>query len=107
MYVYNIIHTIGTIIQSPVNFTYLPNLTVLPIELVCDITPVAGWLVNNSRYFLSDLMNEMPSEHNRNGTNILIITPMNNTKYRCSNGINLGELSYIFVAGKYKNCKYT
>ena len=42
----------------------------------------------------------MPSGHNIRGDNILIITPVNNTKYSCVNSSVAGEPYYVFVAGK-------
>ena len=48
------------------------------------------------------ILNQLGSiGHGRNGTNIVINNPMNNSEYFCSNGINNGEPYYIFVAGTY------
>ena len=100
MYDYNdlYLYNIGTILTSPRNFTFLPGITPSPIQLTCDVTPVAAWVVNNDTL----LLNQLGSiGHSRNGTNIVINNPMNNSEYFCSDGINNGEPYYIFVAGKY------
>ena len=48
------------------------------------------------------LLNQLGSiGHGRNGTNIVINNPMNNSEYFCSDSLNNGEPYYIFVAGKY------
>ena len=92
-------YCIGTTIQSPSNVTYLPGVTPLPIELTCDVTAVVVWRVNSTNHLISDIMNGMLQGHNIIGTNILIITPVNNTKYVCRNGTNDGDPYYISVAG--------
>ena len=32
---------------APVNFTFFPGITPLPIQLTCDVTPALGWIVNS------------------------------------------------------------
>ena len=94
--------TVGTTIQSPSNVTYLPNVTSLPIELTCDVTAVAPtWRVNSTNHLFSDIMNGMVPGLDISGINILIITPVNNTKYVCRNGTDDGDPYYISIAGKY------
>ena len=80
------------------NFTFVPGITPSPIQLTCDITLVAAWIVNDVTVLLNQLDN---IGHGRNGTNIVINTPMNNSEYFCSDGRNNGEPYYIFVAGTY------
>ena len=98
----------GTIIEGPANVTYYPNLTVLPIELICNVTGVAAWIVNGRSYILGDFANgELPG-HNVNGNNILIDAPVNNTEYICvsqASGVNetRSDPAYIYIAGKFKN----
>ena len=89
---------VGIILTSPRNFTFVPGITPSPVQLTCDVTPVAGWIVNDSIL----LLNQLDSiGHGLNGTNIVINNPVNNSQYFCSNGINDGEPYHIFVAGKY------
>lgn len=92
---------VGIIIQSPTNFIYLPGQTPLPITLTCDISPGAGWRVNNQVYFISNLLMGSPQGHNVTGINIVIFTPMNGTRYACITGRADGDPYYIFVAGEY------
>ena len=92
--------TVGTTIQSPNNVTYLPGVTPLPIELTCDVPTANGWRVNSTDYSFLTIMGGMPSGHNVRGDNILIITPVNNTKYNCVNRSTAGETYYVSVAGE-------
>ena len=74
----------------------VPGITTSPVQLNCDITPVAAWIVNNDTL----LLNQLGSiGHGHNGTNIVINNPMNNSEYFCTDGLNNGEPYYIFVAG--------
>ena len=95
----------GAIIEGPSNVTYLPGVTPLPIELTCNVTGVAAWRVNESSYTLTDLTNGALPEHSRNGANILVNSPVNNTEYICLSTTNDGETSsdpaYIIIAGEY------
>ena len=97
-------HT-GSIIEGPSNVTYLPGLTPLPIELTCSVTGVAAWRVNGTSYTLGSLINGALPGHGRNGTNILVNSPVNNTEYICLSFTNDGETSsdpaYIIIAGEY------
>ena len=94
----------GTIIEGPSSVTYLPGLTPLPIELTCNVTGVALWRVNDTDYTLTRLTNGTLPGHNRTGTNILVNSPVNNTKYICVSQISDGETrsnpAYIIIAGE-------
>ena len=100
----------GTIIEGPSSVTYLPGLTPLPIELTCNVTGVALWSVNSTDYRLSSLLGALPG-HDRNGTNILINSPVNNTEYICvsqtSDGKTRSDPAYIIIAGEYKCHTYS
>ena len=77
-------------------------MTVLPIELTCDVSPGVGWRVNGDRYFVIDLRDGNLSGHNVNGSNILITSnPMNNSQYVCTDGISDGGVYRIVVVGEY------
>ena len=94
----------GTIIEGPSDVIYFPGVTPLPIELTCTVTGVALWSVNNTDYTLSSLSFGALPEHSRNGTNILINSPMDNTEYICVSATNDGDVSsdpaYIIMAGE-------
>ena len=93
----------GNIIEGPSNFTYLPNVTTLPIELTCNVSGVALWEINGTDYALSSLTEGDLSGHSRSGTNILVDNPLNNTEYICESQTNDGGVSsdpaYIIIAG--------
>ena len=100
--IYSITNCTGIIIEGPSNVTYFPGLTPLPIELTCTVTGVATWAVNDTSYTIGELTNgELPG-HSRTGTNILVNSPVNNTKYSCVSTANDGDVSsdpvYIIIA---------
>ena len=107
--IYDINIFVGTTVQEPGDVVYLPDVTTLPIELTCDVSPAAAWLINNRTYLLNQLMTA--PGHNVDGQNILINNPMNNSEYSCSDGTNNGGLYRIFIAGecdiKFCLCVYT
>ena len=82
-------------------------MTPLPIELICNVTGTAVWRVNDTSYNLTDLTNGSLSGHSRNGTNILVNSPVknNNTEYICMSQYRNGNISsdpaYIIIAGEY------
>ena len=94
----------GTVIDGPSNVTYLPGLTPLPIELICNVTGVVSWGVNDTSYLLSDLTNGALPGHSRTGTDILVNSPVNNTEYICvsltSDGNTRSDPAYIIIAGE-------
>ena len=96
----------GAIIEGPSNVTYLPGVTPLPIELICNVTEIASWIVNGTDYRLSSLADGELAGHNRNGTNILVDSPVNNTEYICVSQTNdddtTSDPAYIFVASELK-----
>ena len=106
-YLYRILIIILTdnINEGPRNVTYILNLTQLPIELTCNVTGVAAWSVNDTSYTVGELNNGALSGHSRNGTNILVNSPVNNTEYICVSQINDRENSsdpaYVVIAGEY------
>ena len=76
----------------------------LPIELICSVTGIPIWRINGSVYPLADLFDGVVAGHNRSGTNILVNSPVNNTKYVCVSQTINGDIrsnpAYIFFAGK-------
>ena len=78
-------------------------MTVLPIELTCDVSPGVAWVVNGNSYFINQLRNGDLPGHNVNGSNILITSnPMNNSQYVCTDSISSdGGVYHIVVAGEY------
>ena len=112
MCTFNYVHDVhcvytGTIIEGPSSVTYLPGLTPLPIELICNVTGIASWRVNNELYTLAELSSGVSLGHCHNGMNILIYSPVNNTEYICVSQINSSDTSsdpaYITVAGNIMN----
>ena len=108
VFMYTCLFTVlGTIVEGPSNVTYIPGLTPLPIELICNGTGFLYWQVDGLCYFLSSLTNgELPG-HNRIGSNILVNSPVNNTEYICvtpSYDFTLRSIysdpAYIIIAGK-------
>ena len=87
-------------------------MTPLPIELICNVTGgvVIAWIVNGSAYTRNELTNGRLPGHSRNGANILVNSPMNNTKYVCvfiddnDNEVN-SDPAYIIIAGEYNKCQ--
>ena len=97
-------HCTGTVLEGPSNVTYLPGLTMLPIELICNVTGIPIWRINSSVYLPADLFNGVLAGHNSSGTDILVNSPVNNTKYVCVSQTINGNINsnpaYIIVAGK-------
>ena len=94
----------NAVIEGPSNVTYIPGLTPLPIELICNVTGIPAWRVNGTTYALTELTNgELPG-HSRAVTNILINSPVNNTEYICVSQINDDEMTsdpaYIIIVGE-------
>ena len=93
--------------MGPSSVTYLPGLTPLPIVLTCNVAGVATWTVNDTDYTLANLTDgELPG-HSLHGTNILVLSPVNNTEYICVSLTNDGKTrsdpAYIVIAGKYND----
>ena len=94
-------------IVGPSSVTYLPGLTPLPILLTCNVAGIATWTVNDTDYTLANLTDgELPA-HSLDGTNLLILSPVNNTEYICVSQTNDGKTrsdpAYIVIAGKYND----
>ena len=104
IHVYTYANT-GAIIEGPSNVTYLPGLTPLPIKLTCNVTGVVAWRVNDTTYTLTDLTNGVLLGHNRTGTNILVNSPVNDTKYIClsqtNNFVISSDQAYIIIPGEF------
>ena len=95
--------TVGAIVQGPTDVIYFPNQG--PIQLTCNISEGStGWTVNGSTFTLTELQNGNLPGHNRSGSNIVIITPTNNTQYICESIRDEGDISsspaFLYIAGK-------
>ena len=95
---------LGTIVEGPNNVTYIPGLTPLPIEMICNCTGEILWIIDNIFY---DLADGAPPGHSSTGTNILVNSPVNNTEYICisptynpSVNSTHSDPAYIVIAGK-------
>ena len=102
----------GTIIEGPQNVTYLPGQTPIPLAVVltCSVTEGALlWRVNGTDYTIEDISSGELQGHSNDGTNLVIVNPMNNTQYICvsvtdGNGDTLSDPAYIIIPGK---CMYS
>ena len=63
----------------------------LPIVLTCNVTGVVvAWRVKNKYYSLTDLTNGVLPGHS---LNLLVNSPVNNTKYVCVSTTSDGDVS--------------
>ena len=94
----------GTINDDPSNFTYLPDVTLLPINLTCNVTGVVTWRINDTFYITTNHSNGALPGHHRAGTNLLIDSPVNNTKYICVSinnyNVLISDPVWIIIAGE-------
>ena len=114
---YNYYNCVGTAIEVPSIVIYFPGRTILPIELTCNVTgTVTAWIVNDTAYTRIQLTNGALPGHSRTRANILVNSPINNTKYICvslnDDVETYSDPSYIYVAGecdkfqRLYNCVY-
>ena len=82
-------------------------MTPLPIEMRCNCTGYVTWKINKILYLLSLITIGVLPGHKRNGTNILVYSPVNNTEYICVSPSNTAALNdvysdpaYIVIAGE-------
>ena len=95
-----------TVIQGPSSIIYIPGVIPLPIELICKVSGQPAWQVNDTEYSLEILERGNLEGHNRNKTNILVNTPVNNTKYVCVSKTADGDIffsqpAFLFIGGEY------
>ena len=99
----------GTVIEGPSNVTYHPGITPLPIEITCNVSigTVKLWMINNSYWLYIQLFEGRLPGHRLNETdNILISSPVNNTKYTCVSYAYQDEIEffsypgYVIIAGE-------
>ena len=95
----------GAIVEGPQNVTYFPGQG--NIELKCNVTAgVPLWMVNGTTFTLNELSDgELPG-HNRTGANIIIETPVNNTKYVCESLLSTdltiqSTPAFVYIAGEF------
>ena len=70
---------------------------------------VTAWIVNGTAYTRNELTNGNLPGHNRDGDNILVNNPVNNTQYVCvflDSDTNEGnsDPAYIIIAGELNKC---
>ena len=65
----------------------------LPIELICDVTGIPIWIINDTLYLPANLFSGEVAGHNSSGTDILVNSPVNNTKYV----VCLRQLMVIYI----------
>ena len=94
----------GIINDGPSNFTYLPNVTSLPINLICNVTEVVTWRINGTIYIPTNHTNGALPGHHRTGKNLLINIPVNNTEYICVSinnySVLISDPAWIIIAGE-------
>ena len=95
----------GAIVEGPQNVTYFSGQG--NIELKCNVTAgVPLWMVNGTTFTLNELSDgELPG-HNRTGANIIIETPVNNTKYVCESLLSTdltiqSTPAFVYIAGEF------
>ena len=89
---------VGTVIDNPRILVYIPKVTPLPLILICDVSNGAGWKINN----ISLVFHQIPPS-NKNGTNLIVFQPNNNTRYICTSGLIDGKEFTILIASEYVN----
>ena len=95
---------IGAIIDGPRNIIYFPGQG--NIILKCNVTDgIPLWMVNGSTFTLNQLAQGALPGHNHDGTNIVIETPVNNTKYVCESLISTNYsirsgAAFVYIAGE-------
>ena len=96
---------LGAAIQGPSIVIYFPGQET--IQLACSITQGStGWSVNGQpAVSLTGIdANGIPG-HSRNGTNLVINTPVNNTEYACVSIRDdrdvFSDPAYLYIAGEY------
>ena len=91
-------------VGGPSIVRYIPGLTPSPVELTCNVSGVAAWIVDDETYTLTELTNGVLPGHSLNGTNLLVNSPVNNTEYICVSHANNGEIrrhpAYIIKTGE-------
>ena len=94
----------GIINDGPSNFTYLPNVTSLPINLTCNVTGVVRWRINGAFYIPTNHTNGTLPGHRHAGTNLSIHCPVNYTEYICVSTSNysilISDPAWIIIAGE-------
>ena len=92
----------GVVIEGPSNVTYFPGITPLPIEMTCNISTGTEklWTINNSYWLYNELYEGRLPGHSLSETdNILINSPVNNTKYTCVSYAYEEEYEYFSYPG--------
>ena len=99
---------IGTPSEGRSNVIYLPGVTVLPLEIGCNVTGTSEslfWLIGHKIYSLDDINNGDAEGHSLNGTSILINSPINNTVYSCSSltpgDVMMNNPIFLIIAGEH------
>ena len=111
MYVCIYISTVGIIIEGPSTVIYFPGQTMLPIELMCNVTGFKTWVVTingtEDEFTLNGLAVGQLAGHGINADdNILINVPMNNSRYICVSNVAsqrtlLSDPAFLYIAGKF------
>ena len=93
------LHT-GIVVERLISVICIVGTTLIPIELTCNVTGLIAWRVYDRYYSLTDLTNGVLPYHSRNGTNILVNNPKNNTEYICVSTTSASDPAYIIMIGE-------
>jgi len=93
----------GAVIQGPSHLIYFPGQD--PVQLTCEVSEGStAWSVNDgTAVSLGDIdLGGLPG-HSRNGTSLVVDTPVNNTKYQCVSirdaGNVMSDPAFLYIAG--------
>ena len=109
IYVSTHFYTLGTINEGPSTVIYFPGQTMLPIELICNVTGFPTWIVTingtENEYTPNALASGDLAGHDIDGINcILINVPVNNSKYICNSNVGSQRTSsdpaFVYIASK-------
>ena len=95
----------GAVIRSPSHVIYFPGQD--PVQINCEISQGStGWSVNGlPAVSLSGVDGGGIPGHSRNGTSLVVDTPVNNTEYVCVSIRDQGNVEsdpvFLFIAGDF------
>ena len=110
MYVCTYICTVGVVIEGPSTVIYFPGQTMLPIELMCNVTGFKTWevTINGIEYELTPgalLVGDLAGHNVTANHNIVINVPVNNSRYICVSNVlsqtTSSDPAFLYIAGKF------
>ena len=103
------INTLGIVNEGPSTVIYFPGRTMLPIELICNVTGFPTWDITfngtEEEFTPGALLDGDLAGHNISGSNLLINIPVNNSRYICISNVGVqttpSDPAFLYIAGKY------